>query len=755
MITRQPVEWSLSSDSVGSIVEVDQGDKSLWRTLWARPPAKRSGQYAIGLTSTITQLLPRGTIGTNDDVWLLRGQTWVSVTSASEGASHVTAVAPSVAGWNERRQSATIHWVDGQWGFPPPSISSYGGGQTLVTRVTRATSNAPIEGWIVRYEIGGGTPAALDTSGAQASEVRTNNNGEAAITVIPQGEFAGVTTVNIQVIRTGSTPGDLARLPVGQGSTTVTWVDQGTTGTPLPPPTDTPPTGPAPPPTVTVQMTGPSTAEVGAIATYRIRLDNLGTQPVSNLTVVSQVPMEYEYESSIPPAEDQSGRLRWQMGPLDPAQPRQITLNYRVRDSGSIRVCAAAEVGGALPPEDCVTTIVPSGPGVPGPGIPPGPAPGPANLGLRIDGPANATVGAQLDYQLYVTNPTNRTVRVTELLTNFDDGLEHVAGRAPIRTREFGSLGPGENRFWPLTFTARSAGQHCFEVQVTDDGGGQSTDRHCVTVGAQSGPPLPSNTGLVVQKTGPSSARVGDLIEFNVVITNLSGTNLTNLSVVDELDIALEPKFATQVDRREANRLLWNLQYLPVGQSIPLKIQCLCLAPSERVCTRIIVSAGGLTAADEVCLRIEENGFDAPGPSEGPGVRGQERPEIFTPSEPQPGLSPPGSNDPLDLRSALNVRVRTGIPDGRPTQDYFLEVSNDSDVERTNVIVTTLLPRGASLSKAIGPPGIARSSIDGGELEFNPIRSLRANERVSIQLVVHTGGAALGAVRARVTADPT
>ncbi|MEM8681337.1 MAG: hypothetical protein AAGF97_18475, partial [Planctomycetota bacterium] len=190
LITEQPIEWSLSTDSVGSIVEVDQTDKRRWQTFWGRPPKKLSGQYALGRTSRETQLLPRGTIGVNDDIWLLRGQTWASITSASEGATHVTVVAPSVAGWNERRKNATIHWVDGQWGFPPPSIGNSTSGQTLVTRVSRATSNAPIEGWIVRYEIAGGTPAALDTSGSQVQEVRTNNKGEASVTVLPQGEFS-------------------------------------------------------------------------------------------------------------------------------------------------------------------------------------------------------------------------------------------------------------------------------------------------------------------------------------------------------------------------------------------------------------------------------------------------------------------------------------------------------------------------------------------------------------------------------------
>ena len=103
LVMRQPIEWSLSPNSVGSIVDVDKTAKRLWRHLFHKPPEKQSGDYAVGLTSTVPQMLDRGTLDPNDDIWLMRGQTWMSVTSASEGATHVTSVAPSVNGWNERK----------------------------------------------------------------------------------------------------------------------------------------------------------------------------------------------------------------------------------------------------------------------------------------------------------------------------------------------------------------------------------------------------------------------------------------------------------------------------------------------------------------------------------------------------------------------------------------------------------------------------------------------------------------------------
>ena len=45
LVMRQPIEWSLSQDSVGSIVDVDQTAKPLWREWLKKPPKKQSGQY--------------------------------------------------------------------------------------------------------------------------------------------------------------------------------------------------------------------------------------------------------------------------------------------------------------------------------------------------------------------------------------------------------------------------------------------------------------------------------------------------------------------------------------------------------------------------------------------------------------------------------------------------------------------------------------------------------------------------------------
>ena len=186
----------LSQDSVGQFVEVSDQDG-----LWCRSK-KLSADYAIARTSTRSQVVTRGTPSVTDDVVQQKGQCWVSLTSASEGTSYVTAVASKGATWPQRRQSATIYWVDAQWAFPNPVAVPAGQLHTLSTSVKRTATGAPVVGFIVRYEIVDGTPAVLGPGGATAIEVRTDEDGS--------GQCGAAADQPIARRHAGADPGDSA-----------------------------------------------------------------------------------------------------------------------------------------------------------------------------------------------------------------------------------------------------------------------------------------------------------------------------------------------------------------------------------------------------------------------------------------------------------------------------------------------------------------------------------------------------------------
>ncbi len=256
LVANQRVEWLLSPSGTGQFVDLGERDQvTLFRPIWDTP-TKFDNSYAITSTSFMPVCLDRGTPEPTDDVQILKGDAWITVTSATEGASHVTAFTPAISDWNLHRAIATIFWVDAQWALPPSAVVDGGRPHVLTTTVSQRTDGAPLVGWLVRYDVGGG--ASLGYEGGNVVEVPTDAAGRASAEVSPANAGGGTTMVSITIIRppqagTDSSP----RLEIGRGAASITW----TTGISAPPagaspfaPTPAPmvssPFSPAPAPSV-------------------------------------------------------------------------------------------------------------------------------------------------------------------------------------------------------------------------------------------------------------------------------------------------------------------------------------------------------------------------------------------------------------------------------------------------------------------------------------------------------------------------
>ena len=131
-------------------------------------PQKDNNNYVVGATSGQARRAQSRHCRSERRHPSADGEAWVSVTSASEGTSRVTAYAPSVGNWQFRQASATIFWVDAQWIFPPSAVVEPGRPHVLTTIVIRRTDGSPLAGWIVRYEVAGG--ASLGYEGGNLSK---------------------------------------------------------------------------------------------------------------------------------------------------------------------------------------------------------------------------------------------------------------------------------------------------------------------------------------------------------------------------------------------------------------------------------------------------------------------------------------------------------------------------------------------------------------------------------------------------------
>ncbi len=797
LIMREPLEWTLAADSVGSIVEVDQTNKSIWRQLFQRPPYKRDGGSAMGLTSGASQVVPRGIPGPADDLFLDRGETWISVSSPSEGATHVICVAPTVAGWEQRRGTATIHWIDGQWQFPSPTIANPQTGQRLCTQIVRTTSLSPIAGWQVNYEVIGGMPATFD-NGQTAISVTSDAAGQACATLTPQTTESGSTQVRMVVTRTGLGPADPASINLGEGTTNVTWTTDGSVSPPVLPP-NAPPTlpptlppragttfPPALPPTLpprepsslpptlppssppllppgasandgappgaalppagatdfSIRLSGPAAAQVDETVPFTISVRNTGSTVAPGVEVVNPVPPGMRYVDSSPPANVFGDRLVWRLGSVEGGDNREIQVRYQIDQGGSLRNCAAVTWGGGRLVDECQTINVAVNP-----------------LRVDVQGPRSAPVGQSITYQIVVSNLSGERLDNVLVEDRHDSGLAHPGMPGISLKQNIGSLAAGQSRTVPLTFKVLGAGQLCQDITVTADGGLSTRTQICLDAGQSSlGAPISGGqAAFQVQKIGPPQVAVGQQANITIQVTNTGQIDLTDLRVVDQYDPRLEPLAADPpVQRQDDTTIFWEFPVVRPGQTLRMYVRCVAREGNGQVCDTVrVTTAQGITESDELCLAIVPNAFGGlPLPREADRELAADLPSVSTvglANDFRLAAKPNIGQGPFDV-----TVVPVGISDTEDdTSTYYLSLTNVSDEQQEKVVLTVETPAGSTFAKSLNPPMVrpVRISSDKRTVEFLPIATLRPQETARFRLVVQRNQATIGTFRAKVASE--
>ena len=683
--TNERVEWMLSPTGVGEFVEVDKGS-------WTDPlvcdftrARKIDNSFAVNSTSRRLLRLTRGTSQLSDDVHVLRGQAWVTVTSPVEGTSDVTAYAPNVLGWESRKDSARVHWVDAQWSFPAPVISSAGSTRVLTTTVARHTDQSARVGWLVRYEIVDGPAAGFSPSGTQVVEVPTDSSGAASVEIFQKQPSAGTTRIAIRVIcPAGLCVSELREpLTVGKGCTLVTWSSA----------------------EISVRMSGPASGSIGSTLKYRIEVSNPGDLAADDVVVTEAIPSGMSYLTSSPPAEKAGSTIRWTVGRLGGGQTRTFEAEYRAQSKGTVELCAEASAAGGFSASKCVVTSIEA-----------------PKLEVEIRGPDRAEVGEEVTYELVITN--RGQVAATDLVIrdSFDPGLEHAEVRDNRIEREFGRLEAGASRSIAVAFRVARAGRLCHEVQVRGPDGVSATNRACLeaTMAAAvpdrspSQPPLPVErptvpgpiptadpSTLSVEIMAPRTCVIGEEPTFQVLVTNKGDQELTEVNVSCLLDPELYVLQATRGhQRRESDgAILFKLPPIPPGEvGLLSEVLCRCVSEAERACFFVEVTCRErIRKTSEACVAI------------------------------RPGTAPSPSS--LEMTVAA---LRNPIDVGRDLT-CEIQVTNNSSVPDRSVSVEMMVPEQMVIDR-LRTRGPVPFSIVDQTIRFDPVDTLPSNETLEYRI---------------------
>ncbi len=699
----QPLEWMLSNDSVGQFIEIGgtNGPHPTFNKLLPPSSKKIDGSYAWGRTGLKDILLTRGTPTPADDIQLLKGQTFVSVSSESPGTSYVTSVAPKAAAWDKRRESTVIHWVDGVWAVPVPTLATAGTVHPMTTRVNRSSDGTGVKDWQVRYTILGGAPAEFAPTGSQTAFATTNETGEATAQLRQiAGRFEpGTTQVRVDVIRPAMF--GQPELQVESGVTSVTWSA----------------------PALTLRAIGPRNAGTNEAFNYRIEVSNPGDQVSRGVVVRTQdFGGNVEFISSTPKPTQYGNRYEWQLGDIPPgAGPAVINIQLKSMSPGNVSMCYEVEsLTDGLQTEACAQTEV-SAP----------------CIGLEIEGPTTVNVGQEADFEILIVNQCNEPLNNLELVVNYDNGLLATGLGNPIRF-PIQQLRFGEPRKVPLTFEALQPGQRCFRFTVTADGGHTADGERCLDA------VIPVDARLGIKVEGNAQTTAGQPAQVRGTVFNSGNSPLENVVVTVRQSDSLQISQVTDAYPRGmlGRDMAFNIGRLDPGQEAAVVVEYSAIAQDPNAFSEMTVTSSTGSASDTGRFGI--NVGQARGPV---GIPRDNRPlgggsnggGPDTGSLPGNGAQPGDVVRPsqvgdlvIDVRS-LSQEIQVGE---LVTFEFF--VTNDRQIPDQRVLLSMLIPPGLEYHDFDptegGLPIVSRNGFN--EFRLEERREMRPGERLRFTMTM-------------------
>lgn len=489
-------------------------------------------------------------------------------------------------------------------------------------------------------------------------------------------------------------------------------------------------------------------ARPGATATYSIDVTNGTGGVVQNALLRLAVPKGLTYVDSRPEARATGAELVWNLDPIPPGRTQTVAVDFQVAGRGTIDVCCSLSLARGETIRDCASTRIAA----------------PA-VELQVTGPEQAQVGANVRFQIMLTNRGSVEATGLTITDTFEEGLDHVRGASPIE-RTLGALDPGESTSVYLNFRVSKAGRLCHTVEIRGDGGVREAARRCVNAVAAAQPAVPADdmpsepeAAVDVKKqVDATTRRVGQRAEFQITVTNTGAVPVTRVRITDTYERALHPTDATEgfdPPRPGDEKLLWRLARLEPGKTHTLRVQCECVAATGRACNHVVVTCDQHPpVAAETCLRIlpAERAAEPPAdtsrsepatgqpepPFEQPRPSGPDLPAEPPPTDDTPREQPDTDNGP-ELTSNLGVTIADlGDPVYVGSQaKYQILIKNLGKGAARDVELNVRFP--SDLTPAESE---FRTSLDyrlaEGELRFAKIPEVLPGETVALLIVFHT-----------------
>jgi len=271
-------------------------------------------------------------------------------------------------------------------------------------------------------------------------------------------------------------------------------------------------------PSLTIEKTGPATAQVGEQCTYNIVVRNVGTSPAYKVEVTDTIPPGMSHESG-------KSELIFDAGDLQPGDAKQATVVLTANQRGThVNKVTANSSNAASVSDTAVTKVVQPG------------------IKVVKTGPPQQFLGKTATYNITVSNTGDTTLEGVAVVDQAPSNAAiadapgaQVAGQQA--TWSVGTLAPGQSKSFTLGLRASQPGVTVNRVTASANGG--------LSDSAQAETLWRGYAAVLVEMVDdPDPLLVGESTTYTLKVTNQGTAADHDVSVVIEFPAQLTPTAA-------------------------------------------------------------------------------------------------------------------------------------------------------------------------------------------------------------------
>jgi len=291
---------------------------------------------------------------------------------------------------------------------------------------------------------------------------------------------------------------------------------------------------------VVLEKVIPSTVNAGEAFSYKIKVYNVSSTAVTDVTVTETPAQGFEVKSTTPEATEDGDGLVWTMPRIAPNSSETITVTGVASQEGTLESCATV----VFVPSVCIVTNV----------VKPG-------LELTKAMPADVLKCDPIDVTYTVVNPGTGTLTNVVVSDPLPEGLKTASGKDSIEFT-IDSLAPGATRAFKASLMATKTGE--FENTATAKAGELEVEDSATVVVRE---PV-----LTIEKTGPENQYIGRNVTYTIEVANTGDATAASTVVTDTIGSNVAFVSASANGVLENGVVTWNLGDLAPEASKTLEV---------------------------------------------------------------------------------------------------------------------------------------------------------------------------------------